>query len=180
MGELVERMGTVDSQRALRAQVISDRFPVGTWANSGILHIAPGRHGTTILPWGWQTGDCPGGCNRRRFRLRLRLRFWASFARSFEVSFCPSFERCFEMSFQISSLTSFQVSFRTSFPMSFPESFVESCGELRVAVGRSWVRRGRGRRSGEKRDDGEDSVVGRVDTRARLDRMLPTRGGSFV
>ncbi len=28
-----------------------------------------------MLPWGWQTGDRPGGCNRGRNRLRLRLRF---------------------------------------------------------------------------------------------------------
>jgi len=36
--------------------------------------MVPRRHGTTILPWGWQTGGRPGGCRRTRKRLRFRLR----------------------------------------------------------------------------------------------------------
>jgi class 3 adenylate cyclase len=39
--------------------------PSGGWrVKDDIQYVVASRHGTTILPWGWQTGDRHGGCFR--------------------------------------------------------------------------------------------------------------------
>jgi hypothetical protein len=42
--------------------------------------------GVAISPWGWQTGDCPGGGNRGRNRFRLRLRYRLMTEPSFDAN----------------------------------------------------------------------------------------------